>query len=154
MNAKEKPICQNARDAMDFWRANTGRISGFDAKLESLWLIVLDDERHFIGCHEIRTRFLAQPILFADELLADTRLKDAPEFILVHNRPNAPLTKGEKEKALARAIVLAGREKKCECVDLLIVGERTDQFYLGFIPMNRRGAFSKENPFQAKGAKR
>jgi RadC-like JAB domain len=151
----DNTICKGGLDTHQFWRRNVEKLSGFDAKSESIWLITLSDDRHFIACEEIRSKVFRSPILFADEVLAAACLKDVEEFILFHNRPGISPMAIHEDKQRARAIILAARSKNQSLLDYMINGERDEKFIAGFFSLcHFRREFNAVDPFAPKAAKK
>lgn len=151
--SKEAAVCRNARDTVAFWRANSAHAA--EHVTESLWVLALDKDRHFMGCHEVQTRVFRSPALLADEILSAEMLKGAPEFIFIHSRPGATPEATEDDKQRARAIILAGRAKESELLDYIIIGRPDKRFKDGVFGLAHfKKAFRSDNPFPPKNKRR
>lgn len=138
-------VCENPRDVKDFWLRRGRQRSGFDVKRESVWIITVNKDRHFLDCWPMESRFFRSPILFADEVL--NLLKGVEEFIVLHNRPALAPIADVDSKARARALILAGRVKECWLLDYLLIGVATEEFPNGWLSLNRVRGFRADDPF-------
>jgi len=131
-------ICCNSSDAETFWRASIKSLPGFDAKDESVFVIVLDSERRFTGCHEIKSKVFRSPVLFADEVATLKVLDGIEEFIVLHNRPGLSPKPGPHDTARAREIALAAQRKNISLLDYIIIGSADDRFPRGSFSAHKR----------------
>lgn len=147
----ERGICHNSKDAVAFWRPNAGHAA--EHVTESLWIVTLDKDRHFIGCHSIETKVFSSPGLLADEVLSAEHLKGIEEFIFLHHRPGVPPDADGESKARARALILEARKRESGLLDYIIVGkpdERNDDGVFGLAHFKK--SFRSENPWPPKTA--
>ena len=146
-------VCKNSTDAERFWRESVKELEGFRVENEGVFVITLDNDRHFLGCHEIKTNVFRSAILFADEVIRAVFLKGVEEFILLHRRPGLSLKADLGSKARARALILAARPGNRELLDYIIVGEKSDKFERGIYSLHHAKGFHSRDPFPAKEAK-
>lgn len=143
-------ICKGSDDVREFWTRTVEKISGFDAKAESIWIITLSDKRHFVACEEIRSKVFRSPVLFADEVLNAQCLQGVCEFILFYHRPGVPPKAADDDKQRARAIILAAHSKNQDLLDYMIHGERDEKYHLGIFSLYHFREFHKADPFAPK----
>jgi DNA repair protein RadC len=139
--------CRNSSDAVTFWRAKVEALARFNPAAESFSAITLDSERRFVGVHPVASKSPGDAQRFADELLQSDFLRDVPEFVLVHHRPRLALKASAADIERVRAILLAGRSKKTELLDCIIVGKLDDDHPSGCFCFYKLKGFRAKNPF-------
>lgn len=152
MSAKPR-IWHGSSDAVNFWREKIVMQPGFKPAAESFTVLVLDGERRLVGAHAVSSKSFGDAQRFADALFNATFLRGVPEFVLIHNRPSVALKTSADDVARVRAVILAGRARKTELLDCLIVGEPDGTHLSGVLSFRRIRGFSAENPF-AKSSKK
>ena len=151
-NCETPGVCKNSMAAVDFWKKNASKQAASTA--ESLFVICLDNDRHFTGCHEVQTKVFSSPALLADEIFSADFLKGVEEFIFLHHRPGVAPTATDADKARARALILEGTKRKCDLLDYIIVGRTNEKFEKGFFGLaHLKRSFHSENPFPPRKAK-
>ncbi|HEV2329374.1 MAG TPA: JAB domain-containing protein [Verrucomicrobiae bacterium] len=130
-------ICCNSSDAEAFWRERQA-IERFNSKDEGVFVITLDNDRHFTGCQQIMSKVFRSPLLFADEVATLKALEGNEEFIVLHNRPGISPKPGPHDTARAREIALAAQRKNSSLLDYIIVGGSDDRFPNGVFSAHKR----------------
>ena len=139
--------CTCSSDVCEFWRERVAGLSGFNIKIQGLWAITLDGERFFTGCHSVKCMSFDAAQRFADELFQSEFLRGVPEFILVHHRPGVALKASVADKERISSVILAGRARKTELLDCLLLSEPHAAHPSGCLPMRKIRGFSAQNPF-------
>ncbi len=145
--SKNAPKCSTSQIAIAFWRERIAAASGFDAGRESFSALILDHERRLTGAHAVPSKSFGDPVRFADELFQSSFLGGVPEFVLVHHRPGTIPAAGEPDVTRVRAVILAGRSKKCELLDCLIIGKPDDEHPSGSFSFHKIRGFYAVEPF-------
>jgi len=138
MNTKP-PICRSSTAALVFWREQVATHPNLNPAAENFWVLTLewDGERRLTGAHLVSSRAFGNSQNFADELFASAFLRGVPEFLLVHHRPGTNPEPMPADIDRARAIVAAGRTKKIEMLDCLLVGNSSDAHPSGTFSFRR-----------------
>lgn len=153
MNAEPKEKCANADDAAHYFRAHSGQAAAHVT--DSLWVLPLDNDRYFKGCHEVKTKVFASPALFADEVFSADYLKGAEEFIFIHFRPGSETGADAESKARARAMILEGAKRGCDLLDYIIIGKASERFKDGVFGLAYyKNTFNSDDPFPPPKRKR
>jgi len=148
----ELPKCKSSTDAVAYWRVKIQRKPGFNSRVESFAALVLDSERRFAGAHVVQSKLSGDAQKFAVKLFQSPWLRGVPEFILVQHRPGVALVASDADKERVRAVILAGRARKTELLDCLIVSKPDDVPFGGGFSFHHLKGFSAANPF-AKSSK-
>lgn len=133
--------CRNSAVAVEYWRQNAKRL-GFKTGTDGVFLITLDNERRFVGCHQVTSPVFRSPLLFADEVVKMKELERIEEFVLIHNRPGISPIPGTDDKARAVELALAAHRKNSSLLDYVIVGDfgkfEDKRFPEGFFSSHKR----------------
>jgi DNA repair protein RadC len=114
--------CRYSTDAVDFWRTHVEALAGFNQSAESFSAITLDSERRLVAVHPVTSKAFGDAQKFADELFQSDFLRGVPEFVLVHHRPGITLKASATDQEHVRMVILAGRARKTELLDCIIIG--------------------------------
>jgi DNA repair protein RadC len=153
MNSKTAPQlpqitrCRHSKDAANFWRAHVENLAGFKATAESFFALTLDADRGITGCNAVASKSFADAQRFADELFQSDFLREVAEFVLIHHRPGVALEASVTDIDRAREVILAGRAKKTELLDYLLIGKPDEAHPSGCISFYKIRGFSAAAPF-------
>lgn len=147
------PKCTSSTVAISYWREAVTKRPGFDPVAESFWVLTLHADRRLTGAHAVNSRAFGDSARFVDELFGLKCLRGAPEFLLIHHRPRVVPEGSATDVERVRSVILAGRLKKTELLDCLIVGKPDGHCLSGVLSFHRIRGFSAEVPF-SKAAKK
>jgi hypothetical protein len=152
--AATNPRCSSASGAVAFWRDQVSNLPGFNSRAEGFFVVTLNRERNFTGCHAAPSKSFGDSTRFADEVFSAKFLREAEEAILVHAQPGVSLEASAEDKDRARALILAGRTRDCELLDYVKVGEKDERHPLGVLSFySRVRGFRAVEPFARPASK-
>ena len=144
----QSPTCQNWLDAFGYWRDNVAQLETFDATRETFWIVTLGRGRGFTGCYPVSSKAFGDAQRFADELFAhDCFREETREFVLIDNRPGASPKPTISDVSRVRAVIIAGRRRKCELLDCIVNGGFYPEFPLGIFCFRKLPGFTAAKPF-------
>jgi DNA repair protein RadC len=141
------PKCTDSGRAVAFWRAEIASKPRFNARAESYSVLTLDKERRFTDAHAVASRSFGNAQRFTDELFQADFLRGVSEWVLIHHRPGVALVASADDLALVAAVILAGRARKTELLDALIIGTPDDVHLSGTLSFRKIRGFTAEIPF-------
>ena len=147
------PRCTTSKIALAFWGERVSAQPGFNPDRESFSALVLAGERRLLSAHAVDSKAFGNGAKFADELFQSDFLRGVPVFILVHNRPGVVLEASADDIERVRQVILAGRSRKTELLDCLVIGKPDAAHPSGVFSFYKIKGFSAEIPF-SKTAKK
>lgn len=149
-----RPCCNSAKDAVAYWRARVEPELNRGSVGESLWVIVLKSDRLIASIYQVTSRVFSDATQFAKVLLDDWHLKSAPEFVVVQHRAGFIKKPTADDISRVRSVILAGRIKKTELLDWVILGKPDDLHPTGWLSYYKMRGFSALEPFAKKAVKK
>ncbi len=143
----QPPICRRPDDAVAFWRRQVACADGFDSSAESFWIVTLDQKRHLVKVIAASVKLCADAARFSEELLSEILLRYAPEIVLIHFRPGSDPKPGKCDIERVRAVILAGRAKRVELLDAVIIGKAAEKDGSDCFCFRQLKDFEDEIPF-------
>ena len=135
--SRPAPICKSSTVAVSFWHEQLTKLTDFRSDAESFFVLTLDGERRLTGAHRVLSRAFGNAQRFADELLAFPFLRGPGEFLIVHSRPGAAPKFTALDIDRVSAVITAGRARKVELLDYLIMGTPNEAHPSGYFSSRR-----------------
>ena len=117
-----RPACENARDAVHYWRKHIASAEWYSPDKENLVVIMLDNRRQIKGHYIVTIGTLDTGLVHAREVFRPALIGACSGIIIGHNHPTGNPTPSPDDVQLTRQLVQAGEILQIPLLDHIVIG--------------------------------